>query len=212
MEESKLFATASDSPNNKTQAAATDLGTANPRPNLWIHVLRFGEGMASWKMSFTFLLGAAKHLGATLVEPCIQNGRLHSCAEEQNQSAAVRFRHVFDLDKVREVYPYVASYEEFVEATNYTFDSNQGRGHLPSIDNTFFNCLSTSPIVCGSAKKFDKAKSFRFMYDARNKAIQATTLLEISNFDRFILKKWTARQADGNYTQVMNTLGMGHGT
>ena len=197
-----------EAPKNTTHPPATDLVTTNPRPILWIHVVSFGEGMASWKMSFTFLLGAAKHLGATLVEPCIQNGRLHSCALEQNITAAIRLRHVFDLDKIKQVYPYVVSYEEFVKETNYFYNSSTGHGHLPNTDNTIVTCLSERDPLCGSIKNSYGVKRSKFMYDARDKAIQATTLLEIVQFDRWSLQKWKKKEDNGSTTLVMDSLGL----
>lgn len=53
-------------------------------PKIWIHVSGFGEGMSKWRHSASQLLGFARLLNATLVEPCMHNGRLGSCKSFPN--------------------------------------------------------------------------------------------------------------------------------
>ena len=53
-------------------------------PKIWIHVNGFGEGMSKWRHSVSQLLGFARLLNATLVEPCMHDGRLYSCKNFPN--------------------------------------------------------------------------------------------------------------------------------
>lgn len=87
----------------------TALGETS-RPSLWIHVEEFSEGMSSWRIGFAEILALAKKLNATLVEPCIQRGRLVSC---QNRLRCVRLGHLYDMDKLRQVHQHIVSFEDY---------------------------------------------------------------------------------------------------
>ena len=47
--------------------------------HIWIDVITYAEGIAGWKTSLLELLHLARSLHATLVEPCMESGRLRSC-------------------------------------------------------------------------------------------------------------------------------------
>ena len=100
---------------------------ANVRPpqiSNWIDVTKYQESVPGWKTSFEELLQLAKLLNATLVEPCMKDGRLASCAKEGAPfSNNVPFSDIFDLsDEMESVPPLVASYQEYEK-------SLQGRSH-----------------------------------------------------------------------------------
>ena len=52
---------------------------SSSKPQIWIHVRGYGEGISKWRHSVSQLLGLVKILNATLVEPCMKSGRLYSC-------------------------------------------------------------------------------------------------------------------------------------
>lgn len=54
-------------------------------PKIWIYVsIGFAEGMSKWRHSVSQLLGFARVLNATFVEPCMYGGRLYSCDNIHN--------------------------------------------------------------------------------------------------------------------------------
>lgn len=85
-------------------------------PRIWIHIsIGFGEGISKWRHSVPQLLGFAKLLNATLVEPCMKSGRLVSCNNERNVTLSYVFS---DTDKYmiptsHNYAPLMATYDEF---------------------------------------------------------------------------------------------------
>ena len=69
----------------------------------WIHVLNFDEGIASWRESLAELLYLAHTYKATLVEPCMKNGRLMSCARLPS-SGRVHLSQVLDFRHLQKTY------------------------------------------------------------------------------------------------------------
>lgn len=47
--------------------------------HVWIDVNKYGEGISNWRKTVSMLLGLANMLNATLIEPCMRNGRLKKC-------------------------------------------------------------------------------------------------------------------------------------
>jgi hypothetical protein len=78
-----------------------------PPPGLWIYVNEWNEGIARWSRSFSELIVLAKKFNATVVEPCIKNGRLVPCGQEQGN---LTLGEVFDVSSFR---PWLGSQDEF---------------------------------------------------------------------------------------------------
>lgn len=81
---------------------------------LFIYVSSWGEGMSSWMISLSELLLMARALNATLVEPCMKNGRLVTC---DNVEQLVRLGDVFDLEQIPASQSLLLSHEEFKRQT-----------------------------------------------------------------------------------------------
>ena len=85
------------------------------RVSNWIDVVKYAETIEGWKISFEELLQLAKVLNATVVEPCMQHGRLHSCAKH-----GVPLGDIFDLkDEMTPLTPLVASYKEYAQSVRH---------------------------------------------------------------------------------------------
>lgn len=96
---------------SKGSLIPTIRGTNDTSHRLWLHVNDISEGMANWRIAIVELLLVAKQIGAAFVEPCILQGRVTSCHKvKQNQ---VRLSDVFDLNKLREVHPWIISQEDY---------------------------------------------------------------------------------------------------
>ena len=78
----------------------------------WIDVIKYAEKVEGWKTSFEELLQLAKVLNAILVEPCMHNGRLISCAKQ-----GVPLSDILDLtdEMAPATRPLVAAYGEYQE-------------------------------------------------------------------------------------------------
>ncbi|KAI2509376.1 hypothetical protein MHU86_5009 [Fragilaria crotonensis] len=76
--------------------------------SVWIYVQEFSEGMATWRISLAEILMVAKRLNATVVEPCIEGGRLRTC-----HVAKYRLGQVYDLRRLRRFHPHIVSYEDY---------------------------------------------------------------------------------------------------
>ncbi|CAB9508520.1 expressed unknown protein [Seminavis robusta] len=187
------------------------LAADRPRPNLWIHVATFAEGLASWKIAFTSLLSLAKYANGTLVEPCIKNGRLQSC----RHGTALRMGQIYDLERVRQIYPHVVSYEEFEKATGYHYNTKNQvldiRRH-PYNNNTYHACLVKAKSSCtfqqytgSTAKGGDSTARTKATHEipstwqerqqpvleaAIRNSRHSPTLLEIPNFTRRAFRFW----------------------
>ena len=61
---------------------------------IWIDVTRFAEGIAGWRTSLMEILQLARAINATIVEPCMTNGRLGSCFDHK-----VPVSEIFDLSE-----------------------------------------------------------------------------------------------------------------
>lgn len=95
----------------------SELDHKHSYPKIWIHISNgFGEGISKWRHSVPQLLGFAKLLNATLVEPCMKSGRLYSC---EKYPEGVALSHVFsDTEKymistAQNRAPLMATYDEF---------------------------------------------------------------------------------------------------
>jgi hypothetical protein len=101
-----------------TQAGTTTIvspadSSILPKPHLWLHVDAISEGMANWRIGFVELLLVAKEIGAVLVEPCVQQGKVVSCHTISNPKK-LRVGQVFDLAKLRrDIHPWIVSQEEY---------------------------------------------------------------------------------------------------
>lgn len=84
---------------------------------IWIDVTSFAEGIAGWRTSLMEILQLAQAINATIVEPCMTNGRLGSCFDRK-----VPVSEIFDLseamkpsfDDDRHI-PLMASYDDYRE-------------------------------------------------------------------------------------------------
>lgn len=90
--------------------------TKSPR-QLWINIMGFGEGLGAWRRTLSEVLHLAKELSATLVEPCMLNGRLKSSRGKGKQCNGVPISKVLDLSwsflSSDDRPPLMASYEEY---------------------------------------------------------------------------------------------------
>ena len=97
-----------------TALAQTSHEVRGTSHRLWLHVDDVSEGMANWRIAVVELLLVAKQIGAAFVEPCIVQGRVTSCHKVQQKQ--VKLGDVFDLNKLREIHPWIIS-QEVYEAT-----------------------------------------------------------------------------------------------
>ncbi|CAB9522287.1 expressed unknown protein [Seminavis robusta] len=195
------------------------------RPKLWIHVLRWGEGIASWKITFKEILAMAKYTDAVVVEPCIGGGRLISCRQYIDPNSAqimnmtitmkpetIRFGDVYDLDRVRAVYPHVASYEEFAHATGYRYNATTGRldNSVELQQNTFHACLARSGCRPGEPQTtYRKNKQVEIDKAAKNaRKKRKVTVLEIHYQERDSMRRWRVPNVPGkNPPLISDSLG-----
>lgn len=89
------------------------------RAKIWFHAHKFWEGLAAQRITIEELLLKSKELNAWFVEPCIQGGRLLSCGLLNQNEKYVKLGDVYDLDKLKEYYPKIASFETFAEIQAY---------------------------------------------------------------------------------------------
>ena len=104
----------------------------------WIDVIKYAEFIEGWKTSFEELLQLARLLNATLVEPCMNNGRLASCAK-----MGVPLSDIFDLaSEMAPVTPLVASYDEYKKLVQH----EEQKKYKVCIDNhaTVANCQASN--------------------------------------------------------------------
>ena len=106
---------------------------------LWIHVIAWGEGLTAWRHTFVDVVLLAMKVNATVVEPCVVNGRLKSCSQIRDLSSSIRFRDVLKLDHLLSIYPNIATYEEFQRSTGYTTKTK----HDAAANNVFHACLTS---------------------------------------------------------------------
>ena len=92
---------------------STGLPDDTTQPGLWIYVSSWDEGLSSWRKSLAEILVVARSLNATLVEPCVKNGRLLSCGD----SGLVKLGDIFNMTKLKEFHPAISSFEEFQKQT-----------------------------------------------------------------------------------------------
>ena len=95
--------------------------------NVFVYVRAFGEGISAWRLSVAQLLAFAKSANATLVEPCMKDGRLGSC-EHRHQDQKVPISQIFDMSlafdptslddsSIVTSPPLMISYEDFLKRT-----------------------------------------------------------------------------------------------
>lgn len=94
-----------------------DLGLGDSDyPRIWIYVSGgFGEGMSKWRHSVSQLLGFARLINATLVEPCMHSGRLYSCQKFPNVTLSSVFSDAeqYMASTVSNRAALMATYDEF---------------------------------------------------------------------------------------------------
>lgn len=107
----------------------SELDHKHSYPKIWIHISNgFGEGISKWRHSVPQLLGFAKLLNATLVEPCMKSGRLYSC---EKYPEGVALSHVFsDTEKymistAQNRAPLMATYDEFRQYLHHDFNISE---------------------------------------------------------------------------------------
>jgi hypothetical protein len=96
-----------DETNITTTENASVLATPLPQPGLWVFVSEWGEGMAGWSTAFSELIILAQKGNATIVEPCIRQGRLVPCRKGEYN---LFLSEVFNISSFR---PWLGSQEEF---------------------------------------------------------------------------------------------------
>ncbi|GFH59598.1 hypothetical protein CTEN210_16074 [Chaetoceros tenuissimus] len=86
-------------------------------PTIWIHVGGFGEGMSKWRHSVPQLLGFARLINATLVEPCMHDGRLYSCKNFPNVTLSSVFSDAeqYKTSTASSRSALMATYDEFMK-------------------------------------------------------------------------------------------------
>ena len=115
----------------------------------WIHVLNFHEGIASWRESLAELLYLAHTYKATLVEPCMKNGRLMSCARLPS-SGRVHLSQVLDFRHLQKTYgsSIIASHRLFDEEAN-------GSNLTARVYNTCFASNAQKQSLCDNSTAYD---------------------------------------------------------
>lgn len=80
---------------------------------IWIDVKNYAEGIGGWRSTLMQLLHLAWHANITIVEPCMNGGRLNSCVNR-----GVPVSKIFDLDDA--LHPYNRSLAVLVPYDEYT--------------------------------------------------------------------------------------------
>ena len=107
----------------------------------WLDVIKYAEGIEGWKTSLEELLQLARLLNATLVEPCMKNGRLASCVKH-----GVPLSDVFDLTSEMEpVTPLVASYEEYKKLVRHK--KHKRYRICADMHETLANCVASEMLI-----------------------------------------------------------------
>lgn len=105
---------------NRTETETTQLQSdGRASRHIWIDAISYAEGIAGWKTSLLELLHLAKTIDATLVEPCMESGRLGSCGGGGKNKIPVS--EIFDLAKHMtpsdgKEFPLLASYDNYQAA------------------------------------------------------------------------------------------------
>lgn len=178
-----------------------------PSVRLWIYITTWQEGMASWFISLSQAVVLAKQLNATLVEPCIRDGRLVSCAINDSlmtsNKKAIPLSHVVDLNRLLKYYEHgMASYQEFQRQTKTSNSVDSVQQETPLIADattipTFHVCMrGYSGTNCSDADTFPsyyKANSIPSLNEALNSTqTNSMTVLEVENYGKngFLNLEW----------------------
>ena len=123
--------------NNITKLQQLTTNTTRKK-RIWINVLSYNEGISAWRLSIIELLQLADIMNATLVEPCVKEGRLMQCSSSSSNSThhAASLGTMFDLSsymqnhqmmvdtRTRRRSPLMASYDEYQRYLN-SIDSDE---------------------------------------------------------------------------------------
>ncbi|CAB9525347.1 expressed unknown protein [Seminavis robusta] len=170
-----------------SQGLAAPPGVDLSVPRLWIHVLNWSEGMAAWRLSVEEVLTAAKAMNGTFVEPCVNSGRLQSCAVFPGTPGA-RLGHLVNLEELKKFHPYIVSWEEFVAATGYD-NSHRQSPHY------FHACFEKYPCTDGDSEVPPTFRQYtvKVMEDAAKAGQQGTSILEIASYRKQALVRFQYR-------------------
>lgn len=100
-----------DEPNNsliivkqqqqQQQQPIGDYESFTPHPHVWINVKTFAEGIGGWSTTLLELLRLANStMGISIVEPCMFQGRLGTCVNNNSSSSGIPVSEIFDLSEV----------------------------------------------------------------------------------------------------------------
>lgn len=159
-------------------------------PRLWLHVLSFGEGLASWRRALAEVIVAAKLLNASVVEPCIAQGKLLSCSKLRGRRP-IQLRDIFNLTHIQDLHPFLfVSHRAFQQYFTDTASTS-------SINTTRF-CMHTGKPVTACIDRegratlptFHGAKTIPPM-DEVIRGSAATVVVEMFEFRKLAFRRAT---------------------
>jgi len=128
--------------------------------------------MGSWRRSLSEILVVSRCLNATLVEPCIKNGRLVSCGDNEAGSL-VKLGDVFSLTRMKEFHPAISSFEDY-------------KKYVVNDTPRFTICMhhGNPTDACGDSKSLSRKKNSTQVDQSVETSLQRQSILEVTHFRR----------------------------
>lgn len=149
---------------------------------LFIYLSSSREGMSAWFTSLSEIIVLAKKINATIVEPCIEDGRLVGCRSIAMGKPGARLFQALDKNNFNQYHDKIVSYEDFKNITSVK--------SVATID----LCMThfTPAKFCGLIPTMYGAKKIPQIQQAIDLARHRTTVLNIMLYGRngLVKSKW----------------------
>jgi hypothetical protein len=154
---------------------------------LWIYVSSWAEGISNWRKSLTEILIVAHRLNATLVEPCICQGRMVSCQKLgdvptsciNSAGTMTKLSDIFDMERMKQFHPAIASFDDFQRHTDA-----QKTELATKQQASFTMCMNRLKDPCGEIEWGHKSEKSMVLKKAVHQSHLVRTTLEMTHFRR----------------------------
>jgi len=145
----RYFSSGLDHWTSKGMEEGKDYACSSKSPRrLWIDVIHYMEGIGGWHISLSELLQFSKEISATLVEPCMKDGKIHTCGENGFTIPVSKVLDLsFALKPFRNRPPLMVSYKDYQSILKQFHGRRTVHAFCiePFKNNT--NCVPTSSLI-----------------------------------------------------------------
>jgi len=199
----QIWGSKSNNESNATKIAqdTTPLKPAVAKPaenGLYIHVKLHTEGMSSWRSQLAEIMSISNSLKATLVEPCVQSGRLFTCKGMEDK-LRLPLGDVMNLQVYRDEFNLsIISYDQFEQETGYGKTLNTSHIHKVCVLNTDRKNRAAYPNTCRAEKLENSAGRTvqQGFIDAIPQSKYSVSVVDVVHFNRGQLNgfKWQEKK------------------